>query len=159
MPSSPAWDRSERRYTRALNHESIEVRPCREEDLDAVLRIWADSRSGHASTEDRREDLQRLLADSPGSLLVARAGDEPIGAVIAGWDGWRGNIYRLAVLDAHRRRGTGTILVRAAEAALRERGCRRITALVAFDDEAAGSFWDTAGYPVDGEIGRRVRNV
>jgi len=31
--------------------------------------------------------------------------------------------------------------------------------LVAFDDEAAGGFWDSAGYLLDREIGRRVRNL
>jgi hypothetical protein len=33
-----------------------------------------------------------------------------------------------------------------------------MTALVAFEDEAAGAFWESAGYPRDEEIGRRVRN-
>jgi ribosomal protein S18 acetylase RimI-like enzyme len=79
--------------------------------------------------------------------------------VIAAWDGWRGNIYRLAVADGYRRRGVGLRLTRAAEDHLRECGARRITALVAYDDETAGSFWDAAGYPPDTEIGRRVRNI
>jgi hypothetical protein len=34
-----------------------------------------------------------------------------------------------------------------------------VTAPVALEDEAAGSFWDSAGYPRDREIGRRVRNI
>lgn len=36
---------------------------------------------------------------------------------------------------------------------------RRVTALVAFDYEVATGFWDSAGYPLDREIGRRVRNI
>jgi hypothetical protein len=31
--------------------------------------------------------------------------------------------------------------------------------LVAFDDEVAGAFWGSAGYPWDRDIGRRVRNL
>ena len=54
-----------------------------------------------------------------------------VGAVIAGWDGWRGNIYRLAVDAGHRRRGIGLQLVRAAEQYLHDCGVRRVTALVA----------------------------
>jgi hypothetical protein len=34
-----------------------------------------------------------------------------------------------------------------------------VTALVAFEDEAAGAFWEAAGYPKDRQIGRRVRNL
>ena len=42
---------------------------------------------------------------------------------------------------------------------LRRCGARRIGALVAFDDEVAGAFWKAAGYPLDCEIGRRVRDL
>jgi ribosomal protein S18 acetylase RimI-like enzyme len=142
-----------------LTGETITVRACGSEDVDAVLGLWAADRSPHASTVDRREDVERLLADSPGALIVAEDGGRVVGAVIAGWDGWRGNLYRLVVDPGHRRRGVGRLLVRAAEDHLAGRGGRRVTALVAFDDEDAGAFWDAAGYPRDAEIGRRVRNL
>ena len=127
--------------------------------MDAVLELWALARSQHASTPDRREDIEQLVAESPAALLVAEADDRVVGAVIAAWDGWRGNIYRLAVRDSRRREGIGLQLTHAAEAYLRDCGVRRVTALVAYDDEAAGSFWDAAGYPQDADIGRRVRNI
>jgi len=137
----------------------IAVRRAGSEDLDAVLGLWASARSEHASTADRREDVERLLGGSPATLLVAEDAGGIVGAVIAAWDGWRGNIYRLAVVGERRRGGIGLRLVRAAEERLRSCGARRITALVAFEDEEAGAFWDAAGYPRDAEIGRRVRNV
>lgn len=135
------------------------VRRAEPGDAAAVLDLWEQERSGHASIADRPEDLERLIADSPAALLVAERDGEIVGALIAAWDGWRGNMYRLAVRGDRRRGGIGTALVRAGEAYLRERGARRVTALVAFDDEAAGGFWDAAGYPRDREIGRRVRNL
>jgi ribosomal protein S18 acetylase RimI-like enzyme len=142
-----------------LTAAEITVRRCRHEDVDAVLELWASARSGHASTPDRRVDVESLIGGSPAALLVAEAGGKVVGAVIAGWDGWRGNIYRLAVADEQRRAGVGLLLTRAAEEYLCGCGVRRITALVAYDDEVAGSFWDAAGYPQDAEIGRRVRNI
>ena len=123
------------------------------------MALWEEARSEHASTPDRIEDLERLIEDSPAALLVAERGDEIVGALIAAWDGWRGNMYRLAVRADCRRQGIGLQLTRAGEEHLRRRGGRRITALVAFDDDAAGGFWDSAGYPQDEEIGRRVRNI
>lgn len=90
---------------------------------------------------------------------MAEREGEIVGALVAAWDGWRGNMYRLAVSDDHRREGIGLALTRAGEDYLRSCGARRITALVAFDDEAAGAFWEAAGYPSDREIGRRVRNL
>lgn len=108
---------------------------------------------------DRLAEVERLIEDSPAALLVAERNDEIVGTLIAAWDGWRGNMYRLAVRDGHRRQGIGLALTRAGEEYLRGCGARRVTALVAFDDEAAGSFWEAAGYPVDREIGRRVHNL
>lgn len=121
--------------------------------------LWEQARSGHASTPDRIDDVERLIADSPAALLVAERDGEIVGTLIAAWDGWRGNMYRLAVRDEYRREGIGIALTRAGEEYLRRRGARRVTALVAFEDEVAGSFWESAGYPVDSEIGRRVRNL
>ena len=135
------------------------IRPAGSGDAAAVLALWESERSGHASTPDRVEDIRRLIADSPGALLVAEDEGEIVGVLIAAWDGWRGNLYRLAVREDRRRQGIGLALIRAGEEYLRGRGARRVTALVAFDDESAGGFWDAAGYPQDEEIGRRVRNL
>jgi ribosomal protein S18 acetylase RimI-like enzyme len=142
-----------------LKGHETPVRRCRLEDVPAVLALWAQARSEHASMPDRSHDVERLLDGSPAALLVAESDGEIVGAVIAGWDGWRGNIYRLAVADGHRRAGIGIRLTRAAEDYLRGCGAGRITALVAYDDRAAGAFWEAAGYPQDPEIGRRVRNL
>jgi ribosomal protein S18 acetylase RimI-like enzyme len=142
-----------------LSAEEITIRRCRTQDARAVLELWAQERSEHASTADRAEDVERLIAGSPAALLVAERGGEIVGALIAGWDGWRGNMYRLVVREGHRREGIGIALTRAGEEYLRGRGVRRITALVAFEDDAAGAFWESAGYPQDHEIDRRVRNL
>jgi ribosomal protein S18 acetylase RimI-like enzyme len=135
------------------------VRRCERRDVPAVLVLWEQARSGHASTPDCIDDVERLLSDSPAALLVAERDGEIVGALIAAWDGWRGNMYRLAVRDGHRQEGIGIALTRAGEEYLRRCGARRVTALVAFDDEVAAGFWESAGYPRDDEIGRRVRNL
>ncbi len=123
------------------------------------MELWSEARSGHAGTADRLEDIERPVAGSPAALLVAKQKGDILGALIATLDEWRGNMYRLAVRDGRRRQGIGVALVRAGEEYLRQCGAQRITALVAFDDEAAGGFWEAAGYPMDREIGRRVRNL
>ena len=133
------------------------IRAARPEDVGAVLALWDEARSEHAVTTDAPE-LVTALAEA-GALLVAVEDAGVVGAVIAGFDGWRGNFYRLAVAPSHRRRGIGRALVAAGEERMRALGAPRVTALVAFDDDDAGGFWDAAGYPRDAEIGRRVRTL
>jgi ribosomal protein S18 acetylase RimI-like enzyme len=142
-----------------LTGEEITVRQCQSGEAPAVLELWQQARNEHASIPDRLEDVERLVGDSPAALLVAEREGEIVGALIAAWDGWRGNMYRLAVREDSRRQGIGLALVRAGEDYLRRCGARRITALVAFEGETASSFWERAGYPLDQEIGRRVRNI
>jgi ribosomal protein S18 acetylase RimI-like enzyme len=120
-----------------------------------VLELWGVARTPHAATEDTPEAVERAL----GSILLAEHDGELVGAVIAGFDGWRGNFYRLAVADQRRREGIGSALVRAGEDHLRAAGARRVTALVAYEDDDARAFWTSVGYPPDPEIGRHVRNL
>jgi ribosomal protein S18 acetylase RimI-like enzyme len=146
-------------YVRHLTDQDFIVRAARAQEASAILELWQQARSEHATTPDRLQDVQRLLLETPGSLLVAEGNNAILGVLIAAWDGWRGNMYRLAVRFEHRRRGIGRALVRAGEEHMRCQGARRITALVGYEDEVAAAFWESAGYPRDHEIGRRVRNL
>jgi ribosomal protein S18 acetylase RimI-like enzyme len=96
-----------------------------------------------------------------GSLLVAEDGDDGmvVGTLIAAWDGWRGNMYRLAVAEEHRRQGVARELVAAGERLLEARGARRITALVPREDAPATGFWRAAGYARDAVWARHVKNL
>ena len=133
------------------------TRHCRPDEVDAVLGLWSDERSAAAATADRREDVEKLVADR--AVLVAELDGALVGALVAAWDGWRGNMYRLAVRSGQRRRGIARALVEAGEASLRERGARRVTALVAADDDPATALWRAAGYEHNAHIARYVRNI
>jgi ribosomal protein S18 acetylase RimI-like enzyme len=146
-------------YGTRLTTVDFGVRACRPSEVSAVLELWKQTRSGHATMPDSLDDVQRLLSHDAGSLLVADADRVIVGALIAASDGWRGNMYRLAVHVEHRRAGIGLALVRAGEQHLRRQGANRVTALVAYEDKIAVSFWEAAGYPKDHEIGRHVRNL
>jgi ribosomal protein S18 acetylase RimI-like enzyme len=114
-------------------------------DIDPVLALWRRAEGPTTETDDEGA-LADLLARDREALLVATSGDEVIGSLIAGWDGWRGSFYRLAVDPDWRRRGMATALIHAGEEQLRALGARRLTAIVLSDDEAAIEFWTAAGY-------------
>jgi GNAT superfamily N-acetyltransferase len=69
-----------------------------------------------------------LLRDSHALVVAADDGGRVVGTLIVGWDGWRGNLYRMAVATASRRQGIAAALVAEAERRLTDAGCRRISA-------------------------------
>ncbi len=132
------------------------IREGRLQDVEGLLDLWRQAESTPGVT-DTREDLERVLRNGPPVVLVAEAAGRLVGSVIGTFDGWRGNIYRLAVHPEHRRRGLARALVAEVEKRLARLGARRLTALVEKDHPLAMSFWEAVGYRVDERIVRRVR--
>jgi ribosomal protein S18 acetylase RimI-like enzyme len=120
----------------------VRIRTAATADAADVLAVWT-AADAHPTVTDTVEAVHQLLAAQPGALLVAEVEDRVVGTIIAAWDGWRGNLYRLAVLPDHRRRGIARALVVEAAQRLRQRGAQRLSAFVLEQDADALAFWDT----------------
>lgn len=121
--------------------------------------MWAAARRLWASIPDDEAAVARLLEHDESCLLVAERMGRVVGSLVTAWDGWRGNLYRLAVAPDHRGQGVAHDLVRAGERYLRARGARRVSALVTREDAAAVGLWAACGYRDDPHIGRFARNL
>lgn len=132
------------------------IRAARHDDLDAVLELWRDADAEPTHTDDAA-GVATLLGRDAEALLLAHDGAELVGSVIAGFDGWRGAVYRLVVAPSHRRRGLARVLLAAAEARLDAVGARRGAAIVVADDEPATAFWDASGWNRQANRARYVR--
>jgi ribosomal protein S18 acetylase RimI-like enzyme len=137
---------------------AVVVRPARRDEVAAVLELWRVA-DAVPSVSDDSGSLDRLLKASADALLVAEAEGRVVGTIIAGWDGWRGNLYRLAVLPTARRRGIALRLVAEAERRLAGKGARRLSALVIAEHDPAVALWLAAGYRHDTRVGRFVRSL
>ena len=124
-----------------------------------MLSLW--ERAGAIpSPTDTLEELERLVRTHGDGFLVAIQGHTVVGSVIAGWDGWRGNIHRLAVAPEARRRRLARRLVREAALVMRAKGSRRLSALVERHERHAVGFWDhlaADGWRRDERMMRYVR--
>ena len=134
------------------------LRECRSEDVAAVLDLWqkADATPG---ITDNADDLRRAVTESQAHVLLAEAEGQIVGSIIGTFDGWRGNIYRMAVHPNHRRLGIARALVGEVEKRLARQGAKRITALVEKDHPWATSFLQAVGYGLDSRVVRHVRNI
>jgi len=142
----------------ALN---IIVRPGQSRECKTILKIWTEAEATPSVT-DSLQNLKQVLKDSGDLFLVAEYKGKIIGTVIGGWDGWRGNIYRLAVLPNYRRQGIGRALVQELERRLASKGARKISVLIEHEDDLAVSFWnalDNMGYKRDPRIIRYAKSL
>ena len=135
---------------------SFTIRAAVASDADAVLAFWG-AAAEDTKRSDTRAGVHALLARDPDSLILAEDARGIAGSLIAGWDGWRCHLYRLAVRPDRRRQGIGTALLDAAEHRLAALGARRVDAMVLADNDLGQQAWVAAGYEPQPEWSRWVK--
>ena len=133
------------------------IRPALAAELGDVLAFWQIAAENENRPADRYSALAALHLRDPDALLVAVDIDEIVGTVIAGWDGWRCHLYRLAVAPHRRREGIGRRLIAAAEERFRVFGGTRADAMVLDDNADAHAVWSAGGYHRQAEWSRWVK--
>jgi ribosomal protein S18 acetylase RimI-like enzyme len=133
------------------------LRAAEPHELADVLAFWRVAAEDAHRPVDTHAALATLHLRDPGALIVALDGDEIVGTIIAGWDGWRCHLYRLAVAPGRRRAGIGRALVSAAEDRFRALGGTRADAMVLDDNEQAHGIWSRSGYRRQEEWSRWVK--
>ncbi|MFC8090075.1 GNAT family N-acetyltransferase [Streptomyces sp. NPDC057301] len=134
----------------------LRIRPATADDLDSALAFWKTAAEG-TSISDDRDGVERLVARDPEALILAELDGELVGTVIAGFDGWRCHLYRLAVHPQRRRRGIGSALLATAEERFVRLGGRRGDAMVLQRNENAHHAWRAAGYSPEDHWRRWVK--
>jgi ribosomal protein S18 acetylase RimI-like enzyme len=122
-----------------------DVRPALPAEAGAVLEFWATAAEG-VSVSDDPEGVRGLIERDPQALLLAVDGTRIVGTVIAGFDGWRCHLYRLAVAPDRRREGIAGLLIDTAERRFAAFGGRRVDAMVLERNLPAHGAWDACGY-------------
>ena len=129
------------------------------DDVPALLALWEVAAENDSRPTDSAEKVGTLLVRDPDACIVAEVDGRVVGSLVAGWDGWRAHLYRLAVHpDAHRR-GIGTALLAEAETRLGAPGATRIDAMVLENNELGQTIWRASGYAAQDEWRRWVRRL
>jgi len=143
---------------RRVARTTVHVRPYRDEDRAPVIAIWAEAFPDEPAHNVANDMIDRKLSVQRELFLVADADDSIVGTVMAGFDGVRGWIHRLAVSSSARRAGVGTALIRAAEAGLGRLGCPKVNLQVRGENSDVIAFYRAAGYGTEERIsmGKRL---
>lgn len=128
-----------------------------EVEIGELLEFWARSGENHNRPTDTEELVKQLVDKDPESLIIAELDRRIVGTIIAGWDGWRANLYRLAVDPEYRGRGIARLLLERAETRLRDLGATRFHAMVLSQNDEGIAAWAAMGYHPQDEWTRWVK--
>lgn len=131
---------------------NIAVEPYCENDFDGIDALWREAFPDDQPRHRAQTVIPAKAAFQPDLLLVAHADGRVVGSVMAGYDGHRGWINRMAVLKSHRGQGVGARLMREAETRLAALGCRKINLQVRSANRAVVDFYRGLGYDVEERI-------
>jgi ribosomal protein S18 acetylase RimI-like enzyme len=134
------------------------IRPFLDADADAVVALWRLVFPDDPPHNDPATVIRQKLAVQRHLFLVALVDGALAGTALAGYDGHRGWVYKVAVHPQRRRAGVGTSLVRRAEEGLRALGCTKVNLQVRASNAGVVAFYQSLGYHVEDRIsmGKRL---
>jgi ribosomal protein S18 acetylase RimI-like enzyme len=120
-----------------------------EDDEPSVVALWTEVFADDPPRNEPRAVIGRKLGVQRELFLVGEFQDDIVGTVVAGYDGYRGWVYHLAVHPRCRRRGFGRELMREAEARLKALGCPKLNLQVRSSNAEVIAFYEHLGYSIE----------
>jgi ribosomal protein S18 acetylase RimI-like enzyme len=122
-----------------------------------VEALWKEAFPNDAPWNKASVAIPEKMRFQPDLMLVALEGPVVVGSVMAGYEGHRGWISRIAVLRAHRHKRIGQALLSEAERRLVALGCIKINLQVVETNSAVVRFYAEAGYEIEPRVSMSKR--
>jgi ribosomal protein S18 acetylase RimI-like enzyme len=135
------------------------LRAASADDVDDLIALWEEAAENGSRPPDTAEAVTALLGRDPQAVILADQDGALIGSIIAGWDGWRYHLYRLAVRPDRRGQGVGSALLGAAESRLKALGATRIDAMVLDGNDLGQHLWRASDYSRQDDWRRWVKRL
>jgi ribosomal protein S18 acetylase RimI-like enzyme len=131
---------------------SFEIAPYSETHFVGMKALWEEVFPDDPPRNDAEISIASKATEHPELLLLALEEGRVIGSVMAGYDGHRGWLYRVAVAKTHRHQGVGAALIHEAEKLLWALGCVKINLQVRGANQGVTAFYQSLGYVVEDRI-------
>ena len=137
----------------------ISIRPYDARDEESVIDLWEVCFPDDPPWNEPRDVIQRKMTVQPELFFVALIDQQVVGTVLAGFDGFRGWVNKVATHPSQQRKGIASRLMQAAEKALADLGCPKLNLQVRADNDAVVAFYRKAGYVVEDRVsmGKRLQ--
>jgi ribosomal protein S18 acetylase RimI-like enzyme len=131
---------------------SIEIVPYSQTHFAGVKALWEEVFPDDPPRDYAEISVASKASEHPELFLLALEDGRVVGSVMAGYDGHRGWLYRVAVAKTHRHRGVGAALIHEAEQLLWALGCVKINLQVRGTNQGVTAFYQSLGYVVQERI-------
>jgi ribosomal protein S18 acetylase RimI-like enzyme len=125
------------------------VRVYEPSDREGVVALWNNVFADDPPWNEPSSVIDRKLTVQPDLFFVCEWNGRIVGTVIAGFDGHRGWVHKVATDPSCRRQGIAGLLMEAAEQGLASKGCRKLNLQVRAGNEDAVSFYHDLGFAVE----------
>lgn len=138
-------------------NSTLVVRPYTAADQDAVVELWRLAFPDEPSWNESVALIERKLTVQRELFFVCvddANSDAPsvVGTVLAGFDGVRGWVHKVAAHPDRTRSGIATRLMQVAEQGLADLGCPKLNMQVRAGNDTALEFYKAAGYVVEDRV-------
>jgi ribosomal protein S18 acetylase RimI-like enzyme len=131
---------------------ALEIRPFLETDAPGVTALWHEVFPEDPPHHDPAAVMARKTAYQRELFFVGLLEGQVVGTVLAGYDGVRGWVYKMAVRRHCQRLGIATALMRHAEEALAALGCPKVNLQVRATNQGVIAFYRKLGYAVEERV-------
>ncbi|MBL4681509.1 MAG: GNAT family acetyltransferase [Pseudomonadales bacterium] len=128
---------------------SIQIRNYLTSDECEVVELWMLVFPDEPAWNESKELIDRKLTVQPELFFVCVENKIIVGTTIAGFDGVRGWVHKVATHPEHRRKGISRALMRAAEKGLAKQGCTKLNIQVREGNIIAVEFYQSIGYNIE----------
>lgn len=117
-----------------------------------VISIWKEIFGYEKVHNEPNLVIDNKMESSDKFFFVAIMDNQIIGTIMGGYDGHRGWIYLLGVLEKFRKKGIGRLLVEYLERELKKLNCQKINLQIHDSNKEVVDFYKNLGYEVEERI-------